>query len=85
MTNGESVAHRTRKSFVPPSDAIREHLARLGFDDVHLLTDLESLPELSGRVVFEARRRGVLHKGYVQLAAGRVQSESVQSAYAAFP
>jgi hypothetical protein len=23
MTNGESVAHRTRKSFVPPSDAIR--------------------------------------------------------------
>ncbi|HVQ25292.1 MAG TPA: hypothetical protein VMV01_08940 [Planctomycetota bacterium] len=77
------------KAFKPPpstpSDAIREHLARLGFDDVHLLTDLESLPELSGRVVFEARRRGVLHKGYVQLAAGRVQSESVQSAYAAFP
>lgn len=68
-----------------PADTVREHLARLGFEEVHLLTDLESLPELSGRVVFEARRRGVLHKGYVELAAGRVQSESVQSAYAAFP
>ena len=77
------------KSFKPPAstpaDAVREHLARLGFDEVHVLTDLETLPELSGRVVFEARRRGVLHKGHVQLAAGRVQSESVQSAYAAFP
>jgi hypothetical protein len=46
---------------------------------------LESLSELSGRVLFEARRRGVIHKGHVLLAAGRVQSESVQSAYAAFP
>ena len=77
------------KSFKPPpatpADSIREHLARLGFDEVHVLTDLESLPELSGRVLFEARRRGVIHKGHVQLAAGRVQSESVQAAYAAFP
>jgi len=68
-----------------PADAVRDHLARLGFEEVHVLTDLESLPELSGRAVFEARRRGVLHKGYVELAAGRVLSESVQSAYAAFP
>jgi hypothetical protein len=68
-----------------PVDVVREHLDRLGFEEVHLLTDLESLPELSGRVVFEARRRGVLHKGFVELAAGCVQSESVQSAYAAFP
>ena len=68
-----------------PLDTVREHLDRLGFEDVHVLTDLESLPELTGRVIFEARSRGVLHKGYVELAAGRVQSESVQSAYAAFP
>lgn len=68
-----------------PADTVREHLSRLGFDELHLLTDFETLPELSGRVVFEARRRGVLHKGFVELAAGRVLSESVQSAYAAFP
>ena len=68
-----------------PADAVREHLGRLGYDDVHVLTDLETLPQMSGRVVFEARRRGVLHKGYVELAAGRVQAESAQSAYAAFP
>jgi hypothetical protein len=68
-----------------PADSVREHLGRLGFEDVHLLTDLETLPQLSGRVVFEARRRGVLHKGYVELSAGRVLAESAQSAYAAFP
>lgn len=68
-----------------PADVVREHLGRLGFEDVHVLTDLETLPEQSGRVVFEARRRGVVHKGYVELAAGRVLNESAQSAYAAFP
>ena len=68
-----------------PADAVREHLARIGFDDVHVLTDLETLPAQTGRVVFEARRRGVVHKGYVELSAGKVLAESAQSAYAAFP
>lgn len=68
-----------------PADVVRDHLGRLGFDDVHVLTDVETLPAQSGRVVFEARRRGVLHKGYVELASGRVLNESAQSAYAAFP
>ena len=68
-----------------PADVVGNHLARLGFEDLHVLTDIESLPEHTGRVVFEARRRGVLHKGYVELASGKVLTESIQSAYAAFP
>jgi hypothetical protein len=68
-----------------PAGAVQARLAQLGFEDVHILTDVETLAGGSGRVVFEARRRGVQHKGHIELRAGVVVNESIQSAYSTFP
>jgi hypothetical protein len=68
-----------------PAGIVAAHLRRLGFEDVHLVTDVETLDAGSGRVVFEARRRGVQHKGHLELRGGTVVSESIQSAYSTFP
>jgi hypothetical protein len=65
--------------------AVQARLAQLGFEDVHVLTDVATLDAGSGRVVFEARRRGVQHKGHIELRAGVVVNESIQSAYSTFP
>jgi hypothetical protein len=72
----------------PPSDAgsvVRDHLAGEGFDQVRLVTDPSSLEGRSGKVVFEAFRQGVLHKGHVQLSDGRVVDQSAQASYSTFP
>ncbi|MHC5211638.1 MAG: hypothetical protein ACYTG2_13040 [Planctomycetota bacterium] len=68
-----------------PAGVVHAHLRRLGFEDVHLLTELETLSDDSGRVVFEARRRGVQHKGHLELQDGKIVHESIQSAYSTFP
>jgi chromosome segregation ATPase len=67
------------------ADRVRRHLTRMGFEQVHLLTDLAELEDDSGRVVFEARRRGVTHKGHLELEDGEVVNETVHSAYSTFP
>lgn len=64
---------------------LRRHLAGRGFEQVSLLSDLGPGQGGSGKVVFEARRDGVLHKGHLELADGEVVSEQVRSAYTAFP
>lgn len=64
---------------------VRSHLASNGFTEVQLLSDLASLHDQTGRVVFEARRAGVMHKGHVNLLEGRVVDENVRAAYSAFP
>lgn len=64
---------------------VREHLAARGFDRVAILSDLTRLVGREGRVVFEARRDGVMHKGHVGLADGEVVDEDVRAAYSAFP
>jgi hypothetical protein len=68
-----------------PGSIVHAHLERLGFEDVHLLTDPVSLVDGAGRIVFEARRRGVQHKGHLDLAGGKIVHESIQSAYSTFP
>jgi hypothetical protein len=73
----------------PPSDELGErvrlHLAGRGYDHVAVLSDLTGLEGRSGRVVFEARRDGVMHKGHLALADGEIVDETVRAAYAAFP
>jgi hypothetical protein len=64
---------------------VRGHLSGTGFEDVHILSDLNRLEGRSGRVVFEGRRGGVMHKGHVNLKDGLVVDENVRAAYAAFP
>ncbi len=66
-------------------DLVRTHLASDGYTDVRVLSDLTRLQGRSGRVVFEARRSGVMHKGHVNLKDGLVVDESVRAAYSAFP
>lgn len=61
------------------------HLTADGYTDIQLLSDLTQLNGRSGRVVFEARRTGVMHKGHVNLKDGRVVDENVRAAYSAFP
>ncbi len=67
------------------AEVVRSHLQADGFDEVHILSDLTHLQGRSGRVVFEARRTGVMHKGHVNLKDGHVQDENVRAAYSAFP
>lgn len=64
---------------------VRRHLGRMGFEAIQILTDLDELDQGSGRVVFEARRLGVTHKGHVELLDGEVVGEQIRSAYSAFP
>ncbi len=76
---------RTRS---PPPDLgerVRRQLGERGFETVTLLTDLTTLAERSGRVTFEARRRGVMHKGHVVLRDGEVVDAAHRAAYSAFP
>ena len=67
------------------SQAVREHLLERGFDEVHILADLNRLEGRSGRVVFEGRRHGVMHKGHVSVQDGAVVDLSERAAYSAFP
>lgn len=72
----------------PPVDVpglVRHHLARRGFESVQLVTDTSELQGLSGEVAFEARMRGVMHKGRLTLRDGVVTDEVIRAAYAAFP
>jgi len=72
----------------PPTDVgsvVRDHLSGRGFDEVRLVTDLATLQGNSGRIVFEALKQGVMHKGNVQLNDGRVVDESWQANYSTFP
>lgn len=64
---------------------VRRHLQRQGYDPIHIITNMDELKGLSGRVVFEARRLGATHKGHLVLEDGEVVDESVRSAYSAFP
>ena len=64
---------------------VREHLQEQGFDSVQILSDLTRLEGRDGRVVFEARRHGAMHKGHVGLRDGAVVDEAVRAAYSAFP
>jgi len=81
---------RAEQAPVPPpapdlAELVADHLAQRGFDEVRIVSDLGTLQGSSGRVVFEAQRRGVLHKGHVRLNDGRVVDESVRAAYSTFP
>ncbi|GJM20381.1 MAG: hypothetical protein DHS20C15_02960 [Planctomycetota bacterium] len=67
------------------AERVREHLRAQGFERVQILSDLTKLDGHDGRVVFEARRNGVMHKGHVGLRDGAVVDESVRAAYSAFP
>ncbi|RKY22204.1 MAG: hypothetical protein DRQ55_01865 [Planctomycetota bacterium] len=67
------------------SDRVRRHLAAQGYEQVTLLSDLSAIKGGSGRVVFEARRDGVVHKGQLSLAEGEIVDAVVRSAYSAFP
>jgi len=67
------------------AERVADHLAQRGFDEVRLVSDLAGLQGSTGRVVFEAQRQGVLHKGHVRLNDGRVVDESVRAAYSTFP
>jgi len=72
----------------PPTDLgelVRRHLVGLGFEGITILTDLRELAGPSGRVSFEARRRGVMHKGHALLKDGEVVDETLHAAYATFP
>jgi hypothetical protein len=68
-----------------PAGLVQAHLRGLGFVEVHLVTDVETLDEGTGRIVFEARRKGVQHKGHVELQDGKIVRESIQAAYSSFP
>ena len=63
----------------------REHLERMGYRRVRLLSDLGSLSGRSGKVVFEASRDGAAHKGQVVVEDGVVRDVNTRSAYSAFP
>ena len=80
---------RAEQRAAPPAEDISERVRRQldasGFDQVRILSDLGQLSGRSGRVVFEARRDGVVHKGHLSLADGEVVDETSRSAYAAFP
>ena len=67
------------------SQRVRTHLAEQGYEQVRILSDLGGTQAGTGRVVFEARRDTVMHKGHVSLVDGEVVDEKVRSAYAAFP
>lgn len=67
------------------AERVRSHLRDQGFERVQILSDLIKLDGHEGRVVFEARRNGVMHKGHVGLRDGAVVDESVRAAYSAFP
>jgi hypothetical protein len=64
---------------------VREHLVAQHYEGVRLLTDAAQLAGRSGRVVFEARRDGVLHKGLAVVADGEVVEDSARGAWSAFP
>jgi len=64
---------------------VREHLVAQGFAGVCLLTDAGQLAGRSGRVAFEARRDGVLHKGHTQLQDGEIVDDTIRAAWATFP
>lgn len=86
-------AAERRAAELPPSvdpapdlaTLVTDHLAEGGFDEVRLVSDPALLKGHSGRVVFEAQRRGVMHKGHVRIRDGRVVDESVRAAYSTFP
>lgn len=84
-----STERRAREAALPPADElssrVRQHLADRGYAQVKVLSELGELRGRSGRVVFEARRDGVLHKGHLSLADGDIVDEQVRSAYQAFP
>lgn len=75
----------SERSAPGPAESVRRHLAAQGYADIHVLTDLSTLPPEGGKVVFEARRQGVVHKGSVVYADGDCSGEQVQTAWAAFP
>lgn len=64
---------------------VRTHLIDRGYERVQILSDLTRLDGRDGRVVFEARRHGAMHKGAVDLRDGAVVDEAVRAAYSAFP
>jgi outer membrane murein-binding lipoprotein Lpp len=68
-----------------PEDIAREHLERMGYRRVRLLSDLGSLNGRSGKVVFEATRDGAAHKGQVVVEDGVARDVNARSAYSAFP
>ncbi len=72
----------------PPLDLpglVRHHLSRQGFDSIQLVSDPSEWEGLTGEVAFEARKRGVTHKGRLTVRDGVVTDESIRAAYAAFP
>ncbi|MCB9899311.1 MAG: hypothetical protein H6825_15000 [Planctomycetes bacterium] len=67
------------------TEIVRRHLEDEGFQSVRVLSDLTRLDGLTGRVVFEATRRGAMHKGHVSLRDGVIDDETIRAAYSAFP
>ena len=68
-----------------PTALVIRHLTHQGFERVQVLTELSRIEGRSGRVAFEARKGGVMHKGHASVDDGRVVEEKWQSAYSAFP
>ncbi len=68
-----------------PAALVIRHLTRQGFASVQVLTELSRIEGRSGRVAFEARKGGVMHKGHALVEDGRVVDQKLQSAYSAFP
>jgi len=64
---------------------VREHLEREGFERIQILSDVTRMQGASGRVVVEARRGGVAHKGHLSVTDGAVVEEHIRAAYSAFP
>ncbi len=64
---------------------VRHHLSGQGFERIQILTNVTELAGYSGRVAFEASRRGVTHKGHVSVREGVVVEDKVHASYSAFP
>ena len=77
VPSGETVAER-----------VTNRLLALGFEQIQIVTRSEKLAELQrndGEVLVEAKREGVLHKGRVDLRAGRLADVEMNPAYSIFP
>lgn len=61
------------------------HLEEAGYQKVQILEDLGEVEGLSGKVAFEAVRKGVMHKGHLMMREGVVTEENIQPVYSAFP
>ena len=64
---------------------VRRHLEREGFETVRVLSEQGEAGGGQGRVTFEARRRGVTHKGHAVVEDGAVVDQALRSAYSTFP